>query len=143
MLFVSRGTSDVWMNRDMGLCLLQVLIEQRCFIHIVFKDVLYMLVRRSLSLQCSFTGIVEPLRTIGLVKLDDTHSPFITYFRIIMGGQDFLYAAQYICSMKGCFPFKEFRVPVGIKFMSAAEMFCIGDILPLAPLRWCSAILSC
>lgn len=33
--------------------------------------------------------------------------------------------------MRGCFLFEEFRIPVGIKFMSATEMRSIGDVTPL------------
>lgn len=91
-----------------------------------------MVVGRSLSLQGSLTGVIESFRAIGFVKLEDSHSPFITYFKILMRGEDFLNTVQYIYSVRGCFFLEEFRIPVGIKFMDTTEMGRICNITSLS-----------
>src|SRR5690606_31966753 len=94
ILFVCGGTPYVGVDRYMGFCGLRV--EYRRPIHVVLQDVLYMVVRGSLSLKRSFAGIVESFRPIGFMELDDPHGTFVTYFRIIMGDQYSFHAAQYM-----------------------------------------------
>lgn len=68
----------------MWLYLLVGHIEQRQSVHIIFEDILYPEIRARIGIQGSFAGIVEPLRTIGAVQMDNTQRTFVRDFRIVL-----------------------------------------------------------
>lgn len=115
MLFVCGSSAYVAVVRDVRLCRLRLPIGQGSFVHIVLKYILYTVVRTGTCIQCPFTGVVEPLGTVGPVQLDNAQGPFVAYLGILLGSQYLFHARQDILPVRGGFVLEELRVPVCIE----------------------------
>lgn len=53
-------------------------------VHIVLKNILYPQIRACICIERSFARIIEALRAIGTVQLDDAQRAFVAYFGIVL-----------------------------------------------------------
>ena len=120
LLLICRGTPQVIVLGDVWFIFFKVLVKQGAFVQVVFQDIFNAQVSNRVCLQSSFTGIIQSLGAIGFMELDDPHSSFISYFRIVYRGDYFLNTAQHVLAMYGRFLFKKFRTPIAIVFMGTA-----------------------
>src|SRR5680860_478623 len=112
----------------MGLVVLQVPEEQGTFVQVVLQYVLDPFIADRIGLQCPFTGIVQPLRAVGLVKLYDPNGTFIAYLRIVDIGDDLFHARRNVAAVGGRPVPEELRAPITIISVGTAQVVLLGVV---------------